>query len=84
VTYSVEIVKSAQKEFIGLPADIQKRLAKSLIAFEKTPFPSGCKKLKCHDGFRVRVGDYRVLYIVFPESKKIVITAIAHRKDAYR
>jgi mRNA interferase RelE/StbE len=51
---------------------------------ENNPFPAGCKKLKNRDGFRIRVGDYRVLYFADTKSKKIVVGAIGHRRDVYR
>ena len=48
------------------------------------PFPRGTKKLKGTDGFRIRVGDYRILYRVDPASHVITVGAIKHRKEAYR
>jgi mRNA interferase RelE/StbE len=48
------------------------------------PFPRGTKKLKGSDGFRIRVGDYRILYRVNSASHLVTVGAIKHRKEAYR
>ena len=63
---------------------MQVRIAKAILALESTPFPSGGKKLKNRDGFRIRVGDYRVLYSADSETKTIAIGVIRHRREVYR
>ncbi len=63
---------------------MQVRVSKAILALEKNPFPPGCKKLKNRDGFRIRKGDYRVLYLADPKLKQIVIGSIAHRREVYR
>jgi mRNA interferase RelE/StbE len=51
---------------------------------EENPLPKGVKKLSGIDAYRIRVGDYRILYQINSKKKIIEIIAIAHRKDAYR
>ena len=63
---------------------MQLRISKAILALEKNPFPSGCKKLKNRDGFRIRVGDYRVLFFADAKRKKIIIGSIGHRREVYR
>ena len=63
---------------------MQVRISKAILALERNPFPSGCKKLKNRDGFRIRVGDYRVLYLTDAKSQQIVIGSIGHRRKIYR
>jgi mRNA interferase RelE/StbE len=60
------------------------RVSKAILALEENPFPHGCKKLKNRDGFRIRIGDYRVLYFADAKAKQIVIGVIGHRREVYR
>ena len=84
MNWQIEIARDARKELAGLHSQIQVRISKAILALENNPFPTGCKKLKNRDGFRIRVGDYRVLYLVDTKAKKIVIGAIGHRREVYR
>jgi mRNA interferase RelE/StbE len=84
VSWQIDIVRDARKELASLHPQIQLRISRAILALENDPFPSGCKKLKNRDGFRIRVGDYRVLYITDAKAKKIVIGAIGHRRKIYR
>jgi len=56
----------------------------AILALRANPLPSGIKKLKNMDGYRLRVGAYRVLYTVNEKEKLLEIYAIGHRKDVYR
>jgi len=84
VSWLVEIDRDARKELSRLPAHMQERIAKAILALESEPFPHGCKKLKNRDGHRIRVGDYRVLYFVDAKTRQIIIGVIGHRRDVYR
>ena len=84
MNWQIEIARDARKELAGLHSQIQVRISKAILALENNPFPTGCKKLKNRDGFRIRVGDYRVLYFADTKAKKIVIGAIGHRREVYR
>jgi mRNA interferase RelE/StbE len=67
-----------------LPASVQTRIAKALLALEHDAFPRGCKELRNRDGWRIRVGDYRVLYFADKKVRQVVIGVIGHRRDVYR
>jgi mRNA interferase RelE/StbE len=84
VNWRIEISRDARKELERIPAQIQTRIAKAILALEENPFPHGCKKLKNRDGFRIRIGDYRVLYFADAKLKQIVIGVIGHRREVYR
>jgi mRNA interferase RelE/StbE len=84
VSWRIEISRDARKEFERLPTQIQTRIAKAVLALEENPFPHGCKKLKNRDGFRIRIGDYRVLYFADTKLKQIVVGVIGHRCEVYR
>jgi mRNA interferase RelE/StbE len=84
VSWQIEISRDARKELAGLHSQMQVRISKAVLALENNPFPSGCKKLKNRDGFRIRVGDYRVLFFADTKAKQIIISAIGHRREVYR
>jgi mRNA interferase RelE/StbE len=84
VKYSVEVLRSAQKVLENLPADQQERVLAVLEGLREVPRPDGCKKLSGRDAWRVRIGDYRVIYEVADDAHRVIIVVIAHRKDAYR
>ena len=84
MSWQIDIARDARKELAGLQPQMQVRISKAILALEKNPSPSGCKKLKNRDGFRIRIGDYRVLYLADTKLKKIVIGSIGHRREVYR
>ncbi|MBA2435956.1 MAG: type II toxin-antitoxin system RelE/ParE family toxin [Chthoniobacterales bacterium] len=84
MSWRVEVGRDAKKELARLPASAQKRVARAILSLEVDPCPSGCKKLRNRDGWRVRVGDYRILYFADKPARRINVGVIAHRKDIYR
>jgi mRNA interferase RelE/StbE len=81
VNWPVEITRDARKELSRLSSHMQTRIAKAVLALENNPFPHGCKKLKNRDGWRIRVGDYRVLYFVDTKARQIIVGVIGHRRE---
>lgn len=82
--YELRLVRSARKELEALPDAVLTRVARHLDALQTTPRPSGCKKLRgATDLWRVRVGDYRIIYHVDDGAQVIEVRAIRDRKDAY-
>ena len=84
MSWQIEISRDARKELADLQPQMQVRISKAILALENNPFPSGGKKLKNRDGFRIRVGDYRVLYFADTKTKRLVVGAIGHRREIYR
>jgi mRNA interferase RelE/StbE len=84
VSWQIEIARDARKELARIPTHFQIRIARAILVLEDNPFPHGCKKLKNRDGFRIRVGDYRVLYFADTKSRQIVVGVIGHRREVYR
>jgi mRNA interferase RelE/StbE len=84
VSWRVEVARDAKKELARLSVQLQARVARALLALEQNPFPHGCKKLKNRDGWRIRVGDYRVLYFADRKAQQIVVGVIGHRREVYR
>lgn len=82
--YELRLVRSARKELEALPDTALTRVARQLDALVTTPRPRGCKKLRgATDLWRVRVGEYRIIYQVDDGASLIEVRAIRDRKDAY-
>ena len=84
MSYSVNLKRSAEKELRDLTKSDRERVAAAILNLREDPLPSGIKKLKNMDGYRLRVGDYRILYTVNEKEKILEVYAIGHRKDVYR
>jgi mRNA interferase RelE/StbE len=84
VQYTVEIVSRAEKEFLGLPSTARSRIRVKILSLEENPKPFGSKKLRETEYYRLRAGDYRVIYSVDDENKIVKVLSIAHRKEVYR
>lgn len=83
MTWRVEIDHRAEREMVKLPDEILRRLVERVRALAGDPFPRGVKKLM-GGGYRLRIGDYRVLYDAVKAKRLIVIYAVGHRRDVYR
>ncbi|MGC2321845.1 MAG: type II toxin-antitoxin system RelE/ParE family toxin [Terriglobales bacterium] len=84
VKYFLEIKPSAQKELDALADDLFTRIDRKILALADNPRPAGCKKLKGYkDQWRIRVGDWRVVYIISGATKVVSVTRIAHRREVY-
>jgi mRNA interferase RelE/StbE len=82
--YRVELKSSALKELEALPDIVLARLVRKMDALGDAPRPAGCKKLKGYrDQWRIRVGDWRVVYIIDDAAKLVSVTRIAHRREVY-
>ena len=84
MTYTLVFETRAKKEFFDLPRQSVDLLRHVIDDLENNPRPSGAKKLSGADGYRVRKGDYRVLYTINDKDRVVTIYRIGHRKDVYR
>ena len=82
--YSIEIKKSAFKELSQIAKTHQQRIIEAIDLLAFQPRPEGVKKLKKDLGFRIRIGEYRVIYTIQDVIKIVEIIRIGHRKDVYR
>ena len=82
--YRLLIKPSAAKELEGIPKKDRKRIATRLQALASDPRPPGSDKLSGQERYRLRQGDYRVLYSVNDNEAVVVIVKIAHRREVYR
>jgi mRNA interferase RelE/StbE len=84
MNYRIIIPKLVQKQLNDLPQQQRKRLISAIRLLADEPRPSGVKKLKGYDKtYRIRVGDYRVIYKIEDQEKLILLLSSTHRKDAY-
>ena len=82
--YSVEITSGAEKELNRYVARLQDRIIEKILDLAGDPRPYGCKKLMDSTNYRIRVGDYRVIYSIEDRARIVKILDIGHRKDIYR
>lgn len=82
--YRVELKASALRELDALPDTALARVVRKMDALGDVPWPAGCKKLKGYkDQWRIRVGDWRVVYTIHDVEKLVSVTRIAHRREVY-
>ncbi len=83
--YSILYKKSSEKELLSLPKGYAIKIRKAINQLANNPYPAGHKKLAGNiDAYRIRIGDYRVIYTIENNKCIIFIIKIAHRKDVYR
>lgn len=85
MSYHIEWLRSAVRELNALPAQHAVRVGEAVGRLAEEPRPAGCKKLKGHqDLWRIRIGNYRVIYFIGDAIKLVRIEKVSDRKDAYR
>jgi mRNA interferase RelE/StbE len=83
-SYAVELKPSARKELESLPDTVLARVVRKMEALGSDPRPAGCKKLRGYkDQWRVRIGDWRIVYIIDDPARLVSVTRIAHRREVY-
>ena len=83
-SHAVELKPSARKELESLPDNVLARVVSKLESLAHEPRPAGCKKLKGYkDQWRIRIGDWRVVYIVDDKARLVSVTRVAHRREVY-
>lgn len=81
--YQIIFEKSAQKKLYKLPATIRDKIVTKVKALAADPRPPGCKKLMGREGYRIRIGDYRVIYLIEDGKLTVVIIDVGDRKHIY-
>lgn len=82
--YKVVVSKSAAKELSKLPLTVNNRIIKAVIKLSVDPRPQGSKKLKGgSENWRIRIGDYRIVYAIDDELFIVDVRKVGHRKDIY-
>jgi mRNA interferase RelE/StbE len=84
MSYSLSILRRAQKELADVPVRDYERILEAVRSLAKDPRPSGCRKLTGRDGWRIRIGDYRVIYEIDDSQRSVTVLHIGNRRDIYR
>ena len=83
-SYSLRIKKSADRELRAIPQPDLGRIVRRIQGLAQGPHPAGHEKLSGQDRYRVRQGDYRIVYAVDDAAKAVEIVKIGHRREVYR
>ncbi|MFQ5619191.1 MAG: type II toxin-antitoxin system RelE/ParE family toxin [Rhodospirillales bacterium] len=85
MAYRIVFSRRARRQFLDLPAGVGKRLAPRIDSLAGNPRPRGAKRLSgTEDFYRIRVGDYRILYAIEHHELVVLAVKLGHRKDVYR
>jgi len=84
MTYKLSILRKAQKQLAKLPAGDYKKVKQTILDLAKNPRPAGALKLKGRDGWRVRQGNYRIIYEIHDKQLIITVLDVGDRKEIYR
>lgn len=82
--YSVYIKKSAAKELETIPLKDRKRIVARIDTPRENPRPPGCEKLSAEEKYRLRQGDYRILYEIIDQELVVTVVRVGNRRDVYR
>ena len=82
--YKILLETRARREYVELPDKDRLRIQEGIDDLETNPRPTGVKKLSGIDGYRLRKGDYRILFTINDRSKEVRIYRIGHRREIYR
>jgi len=82
--YTVFIRKSAQKSIARLASSIQDRIFHAIRELASDPRPVGVKKLAGREAWRIRIGDYRVIYEIYDDRRVVIVIVVGHRREVYR
>jgi mRNA interferase RelE/StbE len=82
-SYKVIIKRSAEKEIEALPLKDRRRVVAKIQSLADNPRPPGCEKLSGADKYRLRQGDYRILYEIIDRDLIITVVRVGHRRDVY-
>lgn len=84
LSYRIEFTTKAADSFAKLPKEIQAKLADQIDRLAEDPRPPGCRKITGHDDcYRIRQGDYRIVYAVIQQELYVLIVRAGHRKEIY-
>jgi mRNA interferase RelE/StbE len=82
--YKVTITTRAEKELKKLDRHVKNRVVKEILSLSDDARPSGCKKVQSEEGvWRIRVGDWRVGYMIDDSRKEVTVIRIGHRSEFY-
>jgi mRNA interferase RelE/StbE len=84
MTYRIEISRRAAKAVNSLDKPLRRKILAAIDALSGNPRPAGCKKLAGQEAWRIRVGDYRIIYEVHDQVLLVLVVDIGNRREIYR
>ena len=84
MTYRIEISRRAAKAVVSLDKPLRRKILAAIDALSGNPRPVGCKKLSGQQAWRIRVGDYRIIYEIHDQVLLVILVDIGHRREIYR
>jgi mRNA interferase RelE/StbE len=84
VNHTLRILARAEKELGALDSKPYQAIKEKIYELGDNPRPAGCRKLTDLSAWRLRVGDYRVVYEINDKTKTVTVLRVGHRKDVYR
>lgn len=82
--YTIEILVRAQRQLAKIVRSDRERIISAIESLAETPRPAGCKKLSGRPAWRIRIGDYRVIYEIEDNRLRVLVVEIGNRRDIYR
>jgi len=82
--YEIVFKRKVEKSVARLPDNAYQRVTRAIDDLSETPRPPGCTKLRGRDEWRIRAGDYRIVYEIDDERRVLEVLNVAHRRDLYR
>ena len=83
--YRVFLERAAERDLRRLPARLRNRIIAAIQALADEPRPTGCRKLTGSDrDWRIRLGDYRIVYEIDDRPKEVRVNRVRHRREVYR
>jgi mRNA interferase RelE/StbE len=84
MTYRIEISRRAAKAVVSLDKPLRRKILAAIDALSGNPRPVGCKKLAGQQAWRIRVGEYRIIYEIHDQVLLVILVDIGHRREIYR
>ena len=85
MSYSVTVMRRAQRQLEAISTPLFEKIEEKMLSLANNPRPPGCKKFRGADRvWRIRIGDYRVLYEIDDDASIVIVIKIGHRGDVYR
>ena len=84
MTYRIDVKPAARKALRDLPRPVLARIDEAILALAENPRPAGCVKLTNSEAWRVRVGNYRIVYEIIDRLLVVTVVEIGHRREVYR
>lgn len=81
--YSISLSRTAEKQLDKLPDNIAEPILEVIGSLANNPRPHGSKKLRGRSGYRIRKGDYRIIYDIFDKHLVVEVIEVGHRRDIY-